>query len=191
MHQSQEDGGSNPPKTIARLHVDTGDFPPLLLTPGRPWDWGGCTRHSVILAGCCKGWNAVCHSGSRGTLEPSLRGNPLGKRDSGLAVLGVPWRWDQWWSGGAVAGRSHSEIKYTNTMHLTGCGPGSTPFYSRVKKTFINLGDISGRKNISWAPMAWGITGAMLFRRPRVTPRKDSQETPGPWSQGAVIKREQ
>ena len=63
------------PKTIAGLHVDTGDFPPLLLTPGRLWDWGGCTRHLVILARCCKGWNAVCHSGSHGTLEPSLRGD--------------------------------------------------------------------------------------------------------------------
>ena len=83
------------PKTIAGLHVDTGDFLLLLLTPGRPWDWGGCTGHSVILAGCCEGWNAVCHSGSRGTLEPSLRGDPLGKRDSGLAALGVLWRWDQ------------------------------------------------------------------------------------------------
>ena len=29
----------------------------------------------------------------------------------------------------------------------------------------------------------------MLFQRPRVTPRKDNQETPGFWSQGVVVKK--
>jgi len=84
-----------------------------------------------------------------------------------------------------------SKNKQTNTTYLTSCRPGSTLFYPCVKTTFINLGDILGHKKILQMPTAQGRTGTTLFQRPRVMPRMDSQETPRPWSQDVVIKREQ